>query len=262
MNLEHVPLTDLVEWTGGDRVVRAESTPVPHTDALAVRDGAVWAVAFARPTFTHGTNVMFHGDDGSGELVAAPVVAALEELVSSPPFAGWLTDLRTKGVTAVSLPRTAAHVGGLLPQPRGLWEWMWTETPPPGSDPRIVELAATDHREVQALLDAHNPGTDGQPFARSGQRWVGVRDDDGSLLATGCCEVEHSGAPVLSGITVDPSARGRGLGRVVTADLTQGAVDTHRWCTLGMYSVNDTARRLYRSLGYETGAVWSSGALG
>lgn len=263
MSIDRVPLPDLLAWTGGDLVVRAESTPLPGTDAVALRDGDAWAVAFARPTYTHGTNLMLHGDDGSGRLVSPAVVALLEELVCAPPFAGWLADLRTKGVDAVSLPRTAAHVGGLLAQPRGLWEWMWTTTPPlaPPGD-ATIELTEADRGDLQALLDAHNPGTDGQPFARQGQRWVGVRDDDGSLLAVGCCEPEHSGTPVLSGITVVPAARGRGLGRVVTAELTRGAVGTHSWSTLGMYSVNDTARRLYHSLGYETGAVWSSGALG
>ncbi len=277
MTPERIPLADLVEWTGGDRVVRAECTPLPGTEALAVREGHVWAVAFARPTFTHGTNLMMHGDDGSGVLVSPAVVAALEELVASPPFAGWLGDLRTKGVDAVSLPRTAQHVGGLLPEPRGLWEWMWTTTSPPVSpaaepasiypvdpmDPMDpVDLTSADRGRLQALLDAHNPGTDGRPFARPGQRWVGVRDDAGTLLAAGCCEPEQSGTPVLSGITVAPHARGRGLGRAVTAELTRGAVATHGWCTLGMYSVNATARRLYRSLGYETAAVWSSGELG
>lgn len=262
MTVERIPLADLAAWTGGDRVVLAESTPLPGTDALCVRDGDVWAVAFARPTYLHGTNLMLHGDDGSGRLVSPAVVAALEDLVSSPPFAGWLAHLRTKGVDAVSLPRTAAHVGGLLPQPRGLWEWMWTTTPPLGTDRPTVQLTQDERAELQSLLDAHNPWTDGKPFVRPGQRWVGVRDDEGGLLAVGCCEPERSGTPVLSGITVVPAARGRALGRVVTADLTRDAIDTHGWCTLGMYSVNDTARRLYHSLGYETGAVWSSGALG
>ncbi|WP_277451735.1 GNAT family N-acetyltransferase [Janibacter sp. DB-40] len=263
MSTERIPLPDLVAWTGGDRVVLAESTPLPGSDALGVRRGAAWAVAFARPTYTHGTNLMLHGDDGSGRLVPPAVVAALEDLVSSAPFAGWVADLRTKGVDSVSLPRTAAHVGGLLPQAHGLWEWMWTTRAPaaPAGD-GTVELVEEDRADLQALLDAHNPGTDGQPFARPGQRWVGIRDGEGSLLAAGCCEPERSGTPVLSGITVAPTARGRGLGRVVTAELTRGAVDSHGWCTLGMYSVNDTARRLYHSLGYETGAVWSSGALG
>lgn len=263
VSTERIPLPDLVPWTGGDRVVLAESTPLPGTDALGIRRGDAWAVAFARPTYTHGTNLMLHGDDGSGRLVSPAVVAALEDLVSSAPFAGWVADLRTKGVDAVSLPRSAAHVGGLLRETRGLWEWMWTTTPPsaPG-DEGTVELVEEDRAALQALLDAHNPGTDGQPFARPGQRWVGVRDEGGRLLAVGCCEPERSGTPVLSGITVVPTARGRGLGRVVTAELTRGAVGTHGWCTLGMYSVNDTARRLYHSLGYETGAVWSSGALG
>lgn len=258
-----VPLERLPAWTGGNPVIRAESSPVPGSEALAVRDGDAWAAAFARPTHTHGTTLMLHGGDGSGRLVPPAVVDLLEDLVSSPPFAGWLGHLRTKGVDGVTLPRAASGLGGLLQHPRGLWEWMSTTTAPPGRPgPGVVELVERHRQEVQCLLDEHNPGTDGQPFVRPGQRWIGVRDDEGGLLAVGCCEPERSGAPVLSGITVLPSARGRGLGREVTAELTRGAVTAHGWCTLGMYSVNDTARRLYHSLGYETGAVWSSGGLG
>ena len=83
----------------------------------------------------------------------------------------------------------------------------------------------------------------------------------GALLAVGCCEPESSGAPVLAGITVVPAARGLGLGRAVTADLTRVAVAEHGWCTLGMYSHNARARGVYRSLGYVVQAEWSSGRL-
>ena len=100
------------------------------------------------------------------------------------------------------------------------------------------------------------------PFGRPGQRWVGVRDTSGVLLAVGCCELEASGAPVLSGITVVPRARGLALGRGVTAELTRQAVSEHGWCTLGLYSHNDRAREVYRSVGYVVRAEWSSGRLG
>lgn len=260
-SVENVDPADLLEWTDRNPVIAAELTSQVDLPAVAIRDGHAWAVAFIRPTLIHGISVMLHGDDGSGELVSPQVAAALDELVHSAPFAAWLADVRTKGVDAISLPSTVEDLGGLLTRSEGRWEWMSsTAVPDPVTtvDPR--ELTADAHDEVQALLDAHNPGTDGQPFARSAQRWVGVRDGD-RLIAVGCCEPERSGAPVLTGITVDPAIRGRGLGRAVTTELTRDAIAKHGWCTLGMYSFNDTARRIYLALGYEIGARWSSGEL-
>lgn len=260
--IETVAAADLLDWTGRDGVVAAELTPQVTLPALTIRDGPAWAVAFVRPTHTHGLSLMVHGDDGSGALVGPRVVAALEELVASAPFAEWLPRVRAMRVGAVSVPRAAEGLGALLARARGRWEWMSTTTVPEAVPvPGTVELTSDSRDEVQSLLDAHNPGTDGQPFARAEQRWLGVRAADERLLAVGCCEPECSGAPVLAGITVDPKARSRGLGRAVTAELTRGALADHGWCTLGMYSINDAARRIYLSLGYEIGAVWSSGEL-
>ena len=253
---------DLLEWTGHDPVITAEFTAGVDLPAVAIRDGSAWAVAFIRPTLIHGVSVMLHGDDGSGEIVSARVVAALQDLAGSSPFGAWLRRVRAKGVAAISLPGAVEDLGGLLARTHGRWEWMWsTITPEPVPDAPVVDLDVACRDEVRSLLDEHNPGTDGQPFARDGQRWVGVRAEDGRLLATGCCEPEHSGAPVLTGITVDPASRGCGLGRAVTAELTRGAIAEHGWCTLGMYSVNDTARRIYLALGFRIGARWSSGEL-
>ena len=240
----------LLHFTDDDPAVGAEATPSVEQAALGLRRDGRWAVAFVRPTHTHGISLMLRGDD-----------ALLRELVGSAPFVTWSGQARAKGARAVTLPRTAEDLGLIAATP-SRWEFMSTTEVIPVVAPRgLVELPLADRDEVQALLDEHNPGTDGQPFARPGQRWVGVRDDAGALLAVGCCEAESSGAPVLAGITVVPAARGLGLGRAVTADLTRVAVAEHGWCTLGMYSHNARARGVYRSLGYVVQAEWSSGRL-
>lgn len=240
----------LLHFTDDDPAVRAEATPSVEPAALGLRRDGRWAVAFVRPTHTHGISLMLRGDD-----------TLLRELVGSAPFASWSDRARAKGANAVTLPRTAEDLGLIATEP-SRWEFMSTTEVVPVVAPRgLVDLPVADRDEVQALLDEHNPGTDGQPFARPGQRWVGVRDEDGDLRAVGCCEPESSGAPVLAGITVVPSARGLGLGRAVTADLTRVAVAEHGWCTLGMYSHNERARGVYRSLGYVVHAEWSSGRL-
>ncbi|WP_338538000.1 GNAT family N-acetyltransferase [Janibacter terrae] len=246
-----VPMSHLLEWSGGDPVVRAEASSDVEVPALAIRAGAAWALAFVRPTHTHGVAIMLRGDH-----------AALRELVGSAPFASWVSRARAKGASSVTLPRGLEDLGGLLGAVGGRWEFMSTRTAP-ATEPveGLVELGPSERDEVQALLDMHNPGTDGQPFARAGQRWLGARDAAGALLAVGCCERERSGAPVLAGITTVPAARGRGLARAVTTELTRAAVAEHGWCTLGMYSHNDRARRIYLSLGYEVHAEWTSGRL-
>ena len=244
-------MAHLLRFSGGDPVVRAEAWSGTPQPALTARDGARWAVAFVRPTHTHRISLMFRGD-----------VELLREMVGSTPFAPWIDAARSAGADAVTLPRGAEGLGGLLAAEGGRWEFMSTtqvvDVPLPEG---TVELGASERGEVEALLEAHNPGTDGQPFARPSQRWVGVRDRDGGLSAVACCEPELSGAPVLTGITVTPEARGRGLARGLTAELTRRAIADHGWCTLGMYSHNDRARGVYRSLGSEIHAEWTSGRL-
>lgn len=252
MTTEHVPMDRLLAWSGDDPVVRAEASPTTDLPAIGLQQGGRRALAFLRPTHTHGVSLMLRGDDD-----------LLHDLVGSAPFGTWLARARAKGADGVTLPRSVEGLGGLLPQVHGRWEFMsTTQEPPLVPLTGAIELDEDRREEVQTLLDEHNPGTDGQPFARPGQRWVGVRDDAGTLLAVGCCEPEASGAPVLSGITVVPAARGLGLGRGITAELTRRAVAHHGWCTLGMYSHNDRARGVYRSLGYVVHAEWSSGRLG
>lgn len=252
MSIEQVPMGELLAWSGEDPVVRAEAAPTTDLPAIGLRHGDRRAFAFLRPTLIHGISLMFRGEDH-----------LLHELVGSSPFGPWVDHARVKGADRVTLPRSVEDLAGLLPQVRGRWEFMsTTEVPAVAAPEGLVELDESRQAELQALLDEHNPGTDGSPFGRPGQRWVGVRDRSGALLAVGCCELETSGAPVLSGITVVPRARGLALGRGVTAELTRRAVADHGWCTLGLYSHNDRAREVYRSVGYVVRAEWSSGRLG
>lgn len=143
----------------------------------------------------------------------------------------------------------------------GDWDWMWT-TAQPAPDPReelLVELDDGEHAaELRSFAHTHNP----RVWTRIGEghvvRWVGVRDADGSLLAVGGAEEEDSGVPHLAGILTARHARGQGWGQVVSSALTRWAVRRDGVCTLGMFSDNDTARRLYRRLGYRTARSWHS----
>jgi GNAT superfamily N-acetyltransferase len=160
-----------------------------------------------------------------------------------------------------SLPAVAAH----LPIGDGdEWEWMYAVASPPrvAGEDRLVPLSEEDLPDITALLDEANPRTDARPFRHPGQHWVGARDDQGRLVACGVRETNVAGHPLLAGITVHPSARATGLGLAVTAALARAAIAESGVCTLGMYSDNDVARRVYHGLGFGGDHLWSSRRLG
>jgi ribosomal protein S18 acetylase RimI-like enzyme len=74
--------------------------------------------------------------------------------------------------------------------------------------------------------------------------------------------VADAGGGHLSSIAVHPGARGRGLGKTVTAALTRQLLeDGCDLVTLGMYAVNSTGRALYDALGYADEHRFTSGPL-
>jgi predicted GNAT family acetyltransferase len=91
--------------------------------------------------------------------------------------------------------------------------------------------------------------------------WFGVRDVD-RLVACAAVEEDRPGVPGLASIATDPQYRGRGLGGAVTAGATRWAFERgHEVVTLGMYSDNAVARRMYHRLGFSGDHRWSSRGL-
>lgn len=196
------------------------------------------------------------------------VTAALRAVVDTDLLQHW-------GAGSVSVPQehaATAHAELPLTDVGGDWEWMWTTGMPPAPAPtapggaphtpleeRLVLLDdLADAEELRAFADAHNP----RVWTRIGEgavvRWIGARDADGALLAVGGAELEDSGVPHLAGILTAGHARGQGWGEAVSAALTRWSLERHGVCTLGMFSDNDVAGRLYRRLGYRTARAWHS----
>ena len=142
----------------------------------------------------------------------------------------------------------------------GDWEWMWTHDAPPRlpEEDLLTTLDdSADAADVLALHEIGNPSAESRPGEAVSERWVGVRDH-GILVASAAMQRTSGGAPHLTGITVAPSHRGRRLGLAMTAALTRYAVESDGVCTLGMYSDNAVARRLYTGLGYQVAHAWAS----
>lgn len=234
---------DAMAASGGSSFVRYD-VPSPLEGP-----GFALGRALALPRRTHTRRL--------GLLVLGPP-PDVDQLLSAMLARGPLDpEVRSVTVQRGSLDGVARH----LPLGEGNdWEWLCTTTAPPPVDAetRLVPLDRSHLQDIAGLLAEANPGTDARPFEHPGQDWVGARDDHGRLVACGVRERSLAGHPILAGITVADTHRGRGLGLAVTAHLTRRAVAEDGVCTLGMYSHNDVARRLYVGLGYGQVHEWSS----
>ena len=170
------------------------------------------------------------------------------------------------GVGSASLPREAVP---LLPtdlrlDPANEWEWLATTTLPPvqpGED-RVRWLGEPDHEDIVSLLRTHSGRHDAEPGQDHARRWCGVRDDAGVLLSVAAHTEFWAGVPFLASIATRSDQRGSGLGGSVTAWITRRLLEEGSpRVTLGMYSDNDVARRLYLRLGYQVVHRFTSGRL-
>jgi GNAT superfamily N-acetyltransferase len=243
-------LDELVEATGAHPVAVLDVGVGFVGPAYAVSTGGATTVAFSRRSD--------HGVPGGAALGTASGLAAL---LDDPDVRSWLTG---GGKRHLSVPRGLV---GVVEERVGLgarggeWDWMWTRGVPPvvAGEEHVAVIDESVRDEAEAFLTTHSPRTHGQPFAREGQRWVGVRDPrSGALVALGGSEPSAGGTPTLAGIAVAADQRGRGWGAAVTAHLTRLAVAETGACALGMFADNDVARRLYCRLGFTTGMEWTS----
>lgn len=82
-------------------------------------------------------------------------------------------------------------------------------------------------------------------------QWVGIRDDEGALIACAAHTERVRGVPHLASIATHPQWRGRGLGSAITGGMTRRLLaEGAPVVTLGMYADNDVARRMYERLGF------------
>lgn len=153
---------------------------------------------------------------------------------------------------ALHVPADALAAAGLV---RGRsWDRLGLDAPPPTrpGEEAVERLdLATDRAAVDALLDVAHPTTRTRPGAPDDAGWWGVRGRRGDLLGVVGLSRRAQGATHLHGLAVAPEARGRGLGGVLTSAASRHALTSGApWVSLGVYTDNAPARRLYARLGF------------
>lgn len=240
---------EVLEASGGDPFVRWE-LPLDYRGPAFALDGSTTpTVAFVRTGTSRRTG-----------LTAIGETERLDLLLRLMRRSGVLAEFP---LSSVSLPQ---HAAALLDRhftvdTGGDWDWMWTASTPPTTptERQLVDLDdERDAEAIRALLAEANPTSHAHPGEGVTEHWVGVRDHGGRLVACAALHRNTAGHPHLSGITVGLGRRGTGLGLAMTAALTREGVRSDGVCTLGMFSDNAVARRLYMGLGYRTAQAWSS----
>jgi ribosomal protein S18 acetylase RimI-like enzyme len=113
----------------------------------------------------------------------------------------------------------------------------------------VVELSASDALDMVALAAATEPGPVGPKCHLTG-RWFGVRRE-GRLIAMAGERMRVEGYGEVSGVCVDESARGEGLGAAVTLAAAHGIRERGDVPMLHVRAGNGPGERLYERLGFE-----------
>ena len=115
-------------------------------------------------------------------------------------------------------------------------------------DPDVQRLTAAQQEEIRARYDGKDePGT--APSAADVSVVLLVRDDDGTPIGCGALRALGDGTAEVKRMYVVPSARGRGVSRVVLRGLEQAARE-RGWTTLRL----ETGPRQPEAIGLYTGA--------
>ena len=193
---------------------------------------------------------------GHGPQVTEPLELAAAVLPSQQ-LADGSVRLTVESRAAPYLPASLR----LAAEKTDAWEWMWTRAEPPPVPGEEAVRWTDDMDPVLTLLAHANPRHHGRPGDPDIRGWAGVYEA-GSLVCAGALADLDTGAAHLRSITTAPQSRGRGLGAAVSAFLARAALRSHPPAvTLGLYSDNATARRLYTRLGFQPSHALLSGPL-
>ncbi len=206
------------------------------------------------------------------------VAALLDDVVRGAASASGLPDDPFASVRRVFVQAGAfdgelgsrVHGALALPEVDSRWKWMWADRPLTvgalGGRDRAGESALTLGRltqgpatgevadEIGECLERAFPDASAGPRTTQALGWWGVRESGRLLGVISALHVADGGAPHLSSLGVDPVARGRGLGQQLLAVAVRDLLDEGcAFASLGVYTSNESAWRLYERIGLQHG---------
>jgi ribosomal protein S18 acetylase RimI-like enzyme len=124
------------------------------------------------------------------------------------------------------------------------------------SDPRrdvsLEPLGAPDVDDMLALVERTKPGPFVSRTVELGT-YLGIRDN-GALIAMAGERMHPAGFTEISAVCTDDSYRGRGLASHLVRTVARGIRDRNEIPFLHLTMQNETARRVYAALGFDTRA--------
>ena len=247
---------------------RAEATEAVGPDVLysmgmngdyahsfwATSDYAAVALVFAKPPDDEGWLVVMRGP-----ARRAASENTVGEQGPGEPSINLVDTVRAEvggligGLTVPRSPILAPALDRWKLNPGNDWDLMVCDEPPPPQPGESLVRNDVTEAEVQAFLDRVNPHHSVRADDPSVELWAGVRDEAGAVTAVGALTRRRTGVGYLASIATDPAVRGTGRGSAITAHLTRRVFDAgESQCTLAHYHPNESARRVYRRLGYWT----------
>lgn len=203
-------------------------------------------------------------DDGDAVAVACPGLATKDRIAICGSLAGATgligLVLEEVGTTfrPIGEPNLIRKLTDMIELPAGnslqvtkSFGWMDRRQP--------LDHAATDAQwlgddridEIDDLLDRAHADSDARPNDADIERWAGILDDHGRLIATAGLGWSAPTVGYLVGVAVDPDHQGRGLGERVCRLVADAAITERGAVGLMVDDDNTAARRVYEKLGLD-----------
>jgi N-acetylglutamate synthase-like GNAT family acetyltransferase len=149
----------------------------------------------------------------------------------------------------------AAVPDGWVRQYQGLGHQMMLRRPdqlvPADPTVRIETMSAVDVPEMVALVEIAQPGPF-RPRTIEMGAYFGVFDDDRQLIGLAGERLRAGGYTEISAVATHPNARRQGFASLLTSHVARHIASRGETPLLHVASTNDTAKRVYDRLGFES----------